>query len=301
MVLPRSEGESSRPIAPEAWAATLSGAPILDRAITGLVPATVRRWSGINPDIDQCALDRHFVSIHLGGSKRLMRRGEGQTAIREVASGAYSVVPAGAAFQWDTHGPVDFMHVYFEPRMVDGVVERAFDRDPAGVALEENLGEDDPLIRTLAGHLLAELAETDQQQAYLDDLLRLFLCRTLRLHSNARHSNPMARHALAPFRLRRALDFIEANLAQHISVTEIADASGMSRFHFSRAFQRATGKAPYAFLLERRIAAAKTLLLHDGLALADVGACCGFASGSQFSRIFKAEVGMTPSAFRDGR
>ena len=295
------ENESPRSVAPEAWARTLSGAPILDRGLTGLVPATVRRWSGIDPDIDQFALDSHFVSIHLGGSKRLVRRGEGRTAIREVVSGAYSVVPAGAAFKWDTHGPVDFMHVYFDPRVVDGVIERAFDRDPSGVALEENLGEDDPLIRTLAGHLLAELAEPDQQQAYIDDLLQLFLCRTLRLHSNARGSRPTARHALAPFRLRRALDFIEANLARHISVSDIAEAGGISRFHFSRAFQRATGKAPYAYLLERRIAAAKTLLLHSGLALADVRARCGFASGSQFSRVFKAEVGMTPSAFRDGR
>lgn len=301
MVLAGSQTETPRSVAPDVWARTLSGAPVLEREITGLVPATVRHWSGINPAIDQSALNCHYVSIHLGGSKRLMRRGEGRTAIREVANGAYSVVPAGAAFQWDTHGPVDFMHVYFEPRVVDGVVERAFDRDPAGVALEENLGEDDPLIRTLAGHLLAELAQPDQQQAYIDDLLQLFLCRTLRLHSNARGSRPMARHALAPFRLRRALDFIEANLALHISVSDIARASGISRFHFSRAFQRATGKAPYAYLLERRIAAAKTLLLHSGLALADIGARCGFASASQFSRIFKSEVGTTPSGFRDGR
>ena len=292
---------SAQSVAPEVWARTLSGSPILECQLTGLVPATVRRWSGIDPDIDQFALDRHFVSVHLGGSKRLMRRGEGRTAIREVTSGAYSVVPAGAAFQWDTRGPVDFMHVYFDPRVVDGMIERAFDRDPAGVALEENLGEDDPLIRTLARHLLAEFAEPEQHQAYIDDLLQLFLCRTLRLHSNARGSRPTARHALAPFRLRRALDFIEANLAQHISVSDIAAASGISRFHFSRAFQRATGKSPYAYLLERRIATAKSLLLRSGLALAEIGARCGFSSGSQFSRTFKAEVGVTPSAYRDGR
>lgn len=299
-----STGNAANPvplIAPEDWARTLSGSPVLDREIGGQVPATVRRWCGIEPDIDQFALDRHFVSVHLGGAKRLTRKGEGRTLTRDVASGAYSVVPAGAAFQWDTQGPVDFMHIYFAPKVVDGVVERGFDRDPAGVALEENLGQDDPLIRALAENLLVELADADRHASYVEDLLQLLLCRTLRLHSGAHRPAQSARHALAPYRLRRALDFIEDNLARHISVSDIADAGGISRFHFSRAFQRATGKAPYAYLLDRRITAAKLALLREGLGVAEVGASCGFASGSQFSRIFKAEVGMTPSAFRDRR
>lgn len=266
-----------------------------------MLPATVRRWCDVAPDIDQVALDRHYLSIHLGGSKRLLRRGEGGTAVREVKSGAYSIVPAGAAFRWETAGPIDFMHVYFDPKSVDGVVERVFDRDPAGVRLEDSLGGDDPLIRSLGDNLLDELAEVEPQQAYLDDLLRLLLCRALRLHSNARQSQALAKHSLAPYRLRRALDFIEANLAETIGVGDIADASGVSRFHFSRAFHRATGKAPYAYLLDRRIAAAKMLLMHSDLALIEVGARCGFSSASQFSRMFKSETATTPSAFRGAR
>lgn len=272
---------------------------MLDRTIAGMLPATVRRWCGVDPDIDQHALDRHYISIHLGGAKRLLRRGEGGTTVREVASGAYSIVPAGAAFRWETAGPIDFMHVYFDPRSVDGVVERSFDRDPSSVTLEDSLGGEDPLIRSLGLSLLEELSEPDAQQAYLDDLLRLLLCRSLRLHSNARQSRSIARHSLAPYRLRRALDFIEANLAHTIGVGDIADASGVSRFHFSRAFHRATGKAPYAYLLDRRIAAAKALLMHSDLALIEVGARCGFSSASQFSRMFKSDTAMTPSAFRD--
>lgn len=289
------------PMAPALWARTLSGAPVLDRTIGGLAPASIRRWTGVAPDIDQFALDQHYVSIHLGGPKRLWRDGEGGVATRDIAAGAHSVVPAGAAFRWHTTGPIDFAHFYFDPAIVDQVVTTAFDRDPAHVGVQDALGDTDPLIRQLALALLAELGEADCQQAYLDDMLHLLLCRVLRRHSNARRATPRARHVLAPYRLRRALDFIEANLANAVGVNDIAGASGVSRFHFSRAFRQTTGRAPYAYLLERRIAAAKVLLINSEQSLGAIAAQCGFASLSQFSRMFKRDTGAAPSAFRSGR
>ena len=287
------------PTAPAVWAQSLSGPPILDRTIGGLVPVSVRRWRGIAPDIDQVALDQHFVSIHLGGAKRLQRRGEGQAAICDVDSGAYSVVPAGAAFHWNTAGPIDFAHFYFDPKLVDHVVASAFDRDPFYAQLQETLGEADPLVRSLALGLIEELEAGDPQQAYLEDMLHLLLCRVLRLHSNARRSAPLARHVLAPFRLRRSLDFMEAHLGDQIGVCDIAAASGISRFHFSRAFRQTTGSAPYAYLLGRRITAAKLLLIRSERPLVEIAEQCGFASLSQFSRMFKRETGICPSSFRN--
>jgi len=294
-----AELDRKAPTAPAVWAQSLSGPPILDCTVGGLVPASVRRWRGIAPDIDQVALDQHFVSIHLGGAKRLQRRGEGQAAICDVDSGAYSVVPAGAAFHWNTAGPIDFAHFYFDPKLVDHVVASAFDRDPFYTQLQETLGEADPLVRSLAFGLIEELEAGDPQQAYLEDMLHLLLCRVLRLHSNARRSAPLARHVLAPFRLRRSLDFIEAHLGSQIGVGDIAAASGISRFHFSRAFRQTTGNSPYAYLLGRRIAAAKMLLIRSERPLVEVAEQCGFASLSQFSRMFKREAGICPSSFRN--
>ena len=290
-----------QPMRTAQWAQTLSGAPVLDRTVGGLVSASIRRWTGVAPDIDQPALDEHYLSVHLGGAKRLCRRGEGLTATRDVASGAHSMVPAGAAFRWETTGPVDFVHFYFSPTIVDRVVATAFDRDPANVSMHEALGDEDPLIHALTLNLIDELSHGDCQQAYLDDMLHLLLCRALRNHSDARSNTPQARHVLAPYRLRRALDFIDAHLAEPIGVSDIAQASGISRFHFSRAFQQAIGRSPYAYLLDRRIAAARALLIGSDAALSTLGAQCGFSSASQFGRIFKRETGTSPSSFRNAR
>ena len=283
---------------PESWGQSLSGPPVLDKVLGGAVPAIVRRWKGIAPDIDQVALDQHFISIHLGGAKMLHRRGEGRAAERDVRSGAHSVVPAGAAFQWMTEGPVDFAHFYFDPRTVDYIVASAFDRNPSFIQVEETLGDADDMIASLALGLLDELESDDRQQCYVEEMLHLLVCRTLRLHSNARRTSPLARHALAPFRLRRSLDFIEAHLGSQIGVEDIAAASGVSRFHFSRAFREMTGSAPYAFLLGRRIALAKMLLIDNIQPLADIASQSGFTNLSQFSRMFKRATGVCPSSFR---
>jgi AraC family transcriptional regulator len=288
-------------LAPDAWSKCLSGAPVLDRSVPGLVPVLVRRWRGIDPQISQAALDQHFISLHLGGAKRLYRRGEGPCQTRDVAEAAYSTVPAGAAFEWNTEGPVDFAHVYFDPKVVDDVIANAFDRDPTAVVLQEGLGDSDPLVGTLALSLLEELASGILRRAYLDDLTHLLLYRILKLHSNADTSITAVRQSLAPFRLRRAIDFIESNLAKPISVAEIAAASGISAYHFSRAFRQATGRAPYAYVTERRIACAKAMLAKQEATLTTIAEHCGFSSLSQFSRMFRQESGMTPSSFRNRR
>lgn len=287
-------------MAPADWARTL-GAPVLDTRVGGLIPVTIRHWQGVAHEIEQAALDHHFVSMHLGGSKRLFRRGEGECRSRDVPSGAYSLVPAGAAFHWDTEGPIDFMHVYFAPALVGHVVGEAFDRDPLSVRVQDALGESSPLIAALATSLLAELEGNDRQQAYLDDILHLLLCTLLRTHSNVRASPSRARHALAPYRLRRAKDFVEANLAMPIGVAEMAAAAGISQYHFSRAFRHTTGLPPYAYLLKRRIIAAKAKLADQRTRLTRVATQCGFSSLSQFSRMFKREVGVSPSQYRERR
>lgn len=291
--------EMPRTLPPALWAETLSGSPILDRCLANPTPIVVRRWRDIEPDIDQVALDQHFLSIHLGGSKRLTRNGEGGQNACDVNHGAHSVVPAGAAFKWNTVGPVDFAHIYVAPEALDTLIAETFDRDPARVKLRECLGKTDPLITTLAMSLLEELEGADLHRAYVDEIVRLLLSRTLCLYTDVKRSSAFARHTLAPFRLRRAVEFIEANLSQHVGVAEIAAASGISPYHFSRAFRQTTGLPPYAYLLERRVARSKELLRDCDLKLVSIAEQCGFTSLSQFSRMFRHHCGSTPTRYRN--
>ena len=78
---------------------------------------------------------------------------------------------------------------------------------------------------------------------------------------------------------------------------DIANAAGMSLFHFAKAFKQATGQSPYQYVKEQRLRHARALL-HGSMSIGEVAKAVGF-SHSYFTAAFARRMGMTPSKFRD--
>ncbi|MFM0363401.1 helix-turn-helix domain-containing protein [Paraburkholderia sediminicola] len=116
----------------------------------------------------------------------------------------------------------------------------------------------------------------------------------------AEQTRPSARRAasLPRWRLRRALDFIEANLAQPIGLADVAASTGLTRMHFAAQFRSTTGYSPHAYLLRRRIEHAQMLLRSSALSVLDVALSCGFGSHAHFTTVFGRIVGEPPNIWR---
>jgi len=80
---------------------------------------------------------------------------------------------------------------------------------------------------------------------------------------------------------------------------ELAEASGFSEFHFSRAFVSVFGTSPYAHMLQVRLTEAYRLLEQGGRPVADVALACGFNDAATFARAFKRHHGRSPSSVTD--
>jgi transcriptional regulator GlxA family with amidase domain len=106
------------------------------------------------------------------------------------------------------------------------------------------------------------------------------------------------RITLAPARLRRVIDFIEANLAQPLTLELLAHVAGLSVFHFARVFRQATGFSPYRYVCERRLLLAQRLLMAQEMAVQDIAPACGFPRHANFSAAFARARGMSPSRYR---
>lgn len=96
--------------------------------------------------------------------------------------------------------------------------------------------------------------------------------------------------------VQQACDYIQANYAQPITLQNIADAVGMSRFHLLRLFKAEVGLPPHAYLNQVRIERGKTLL-RSGHSLVDTAHATGFVDQSHFTNRFKRVVGITPGKF----
>ena len=102
--------------------------------------------------------------------------------------------------------------------------------------------------------------------------------------------------------LERAGWYIDSHLASALTVNDIASALGVSRSTLYRIFNEAGGVE--RFILKRRLARARALLTSDPgrrPRVREVAFATGFASATHFSRVFKAEFGVTPAAARLSR
>lgn len=96
----------------------------------------------------------------------------------------------------------------------------------------------------------------------------------------------------------RAGALMQARYAEDVGLSDLAAVAGLSAHHLIRAFRRHTGFTPHAFLVNRRVNAARHLLRQRGASLADVAAATGFCDQAHFTRAFKARVGVTPGSYR---
>lgn len=96
----------------------------------------------------------------------------------------------------------------------------------------------------------------------------------------------------------RAKQYIAENYHEDISLNDIAHASCVSPFHFSRTFKKNTNLSPHQFLLEVRLQNARKLLLDSTHNIAEVSYASGFANADYFVTLFKKKTGFTPSQFR---
>ena len=105
------------------------------------------------------------------------------------------------------------------------------------------------------------------------------------------------RSGLAPARLRRACDFVEANIAT-ATLSGMAAEAALSPFHFSREFRRETGSAPWEYVVTRRLARAIDLLGATDLGIEVIARQSGFSHASHLQRHFRARIGATAGAVR---
>lgn len=97
--------------------------------------------------------------------------------------------------------------------------------------------------------------------------------------------------------LCRIRAYIDAHIGEHISLDDLANQAGVSRFHFARQFRLSTGVSPMEYLRRVRIERSKSILQSRETTIAEVAATLGFSDQSHFTRTFGRLVGVPPGSF----
>ncbi|MCL9659621.1 AraC family transcriptional regulator [Paenibacillus hunanensis] len=136
-------------------------------------------------------------------------------------------------------------------------------------------------VKSLMYRLLALLV-----RGYVDDL------------SDWRHTENRMRNVE---RFTPILQHIEQHYAEEMTIEQLAELAGLSRFHFSRVFRELTGRTVTEYVNQVRINRAEYLLLNTGMTVSEVAMAAGYNDISYFSRTFKKYRDRAPSDARAGR
>lgn len=93
--------------------------------------------------------------------------------------------------------------------------------------------------------------------------------------------------------------YMHQRIYEPLSLADLADQAGYSRYHFTRIFKEQMGVSPLYYISALRLQKAKDLLLQTDLRVRDIGMEIGQQSLGTFTTRFTERVGMTPSQFRN--
>jgi AraC-like DNA-binding protein len=146
--------------------------------------------------------------------------------------------------------------------------------------------------------LSAMQAEQQQRAEGYNDAIIAYL--TITLIELARLAAPFAAglRQQGEVLLARVFDVIDERFADRLSTAEVADAIGMTPGYLTTLVRQRTGRTVLDWITERRMAAARTLLLTTDLSAEAIAPRVGYDDPAYFSRRFRAHHGLAPGRWR---
>ena len=141
------------------------------------------------------------------------------------------------------------------------------------------------------------LEGADKEEVYAGEMYRRILFLKLLIELNrCCISSPEVFHKIARYdkKIVEIIHYINEDLAMDLTIEALSDRFFLSKYHMMRKFKDETCYSMHQYVLEKRVLAARSLILAgEGAAIASME--CGFRDYSTFSRAYKKLLGKLPS------
>lgn len=129
----------------------------------------------------------------------------------------------------------------------------------------------------------------------------LLICHVASILGEVLRIVPLQQRSSDPELVQRIVEFVVTRYSEDISLTQLAEAVGYSKFYVSRCLNDTFGCNFRALVNNYRIDTAEQMLLHSRDSVADIAYGCGFLNLSSFNRAFLKYCGISPTAYRKAR
>ena len=272
-------------------------------AISSLSKVVATRWhSGSERTQEfgaETPADCHVVKIVLRNTN-IRFKVSGRTVHDGVTTpGMVHVTEPAVSVRCLFRGPYDVLHLHV-PRNLIAECARDMTGHPAPVLCSKSVPRKDITVDSLGRALLeADRLGGSFGKLYADCISIAIITRLLASANRPATIERPKVGELARWRLKRAMDYVEARLDKPVSLADVASSAGLTRMPFAAQFRAATGMRPHEYLLRRRIERAQEMLLGTGMSLVDVALSVGFQTQAHFTSVFKRYTGQPPRVWRE--
>ena len=166
-----------------------------------------------------------------------------------------------------------------------------------------DLFEVDGNVYTCAGgtaslDMMLNLIGEDHDEALVNTVCEQALTDRVRGPQDRQRLPLRARLGVQNSKVLSIIEVMEANLAEPMTLVEIADHAGLSRRQIERLFRQHMGRSPARYYLEIRLDRARHLLIQSTLPVVEVAVACGFVSASHFSKCYRELYRRSPQQER---
>lgn len=239
------------------------------------------------------------VNLAMAGSLHTQRQtAGGKTKSNTGNSDSMCMMPVGQTLTANWNQEFEYVAVDFSQNYLSQMALE-MNLSPK-IELRETVSKKDILLQHLG---LAFIAEAEKKETasklYSESLAHTLMFHLIKNYTNAVVQAKQFLGGLSGNKLRRVTDFINDNLEQDLTLTEIATVADLSHFHFARAFRKTMGVTPQQYITNRRIEKAKELLAKSNLPIVEVGFQTGFKNQSHFTTLFRKFTSLTPKIWRE--
>ena len=230
------------------------------------------------------------MHYHAGASLSLILRGTQRERVgrREYQCARYSATLKGPGVEHANSVGAEPTSGYFLEMSADTGSALA---DAAGAPLDVILHSEAPtrhMVQRIARELKARLPGSS---LIVEGLLFELLGTLIRIRA-------VDRPRAADPRLRRAVDFLEANFRHRISVGEVAREAGVHPSYLAELFRAGLALSVGEWVRNRRLEYAREALRVPTTPISRIAFQAGFADHSHLTRLFRVRFGMSPAEYR---
>jgi AraC family transcriptional regulator len=144
----------------------------------------------------------------------------------------------------------------------------------------------------------AAACQLDHEQAVHGTILEAASLLRRQIDPEVAQAAPNTGGGLRAWQARKVRGYIDSHIAGSVRVADLCALVHLSEAHFSRAFKRAFGRSPYAFVIRQRVELAAQCMLQTEAPLIDIALRCGFTDQPHLCKHFRHITGHTPAAWR---